>query len=429
MSRRLLLDGPDLDALVARVRREHGPYAKVVQAERVRSGGVGGFFAREYYEVLVDVPEPHELAEAGLAPAAGAPSMQGAPGAFRAATPLAAVPRGDSARSSAAPSSLEDLLDAADAAEAQAAGGAAPPAVGLSTDGSDFAEVLDRVRALVAAQNPAPAAQAPRPRALRAVPDDDAPATVTPAAARVVHRPVVSPRAGVTVPELIEVGVPSDLIASVLGPVPPAPGLRIALSSLLSHVERAPEIVRPSGGILAVVGEPGAVLTVAGQLARRAGIAPSRIVLAGDHGHSRFAGQDAEDRERDDRIVLEDADDAAELASRLSGSTTAVVVAVAIPSHRAGRERVGAVLDALRPAQLWAAVDVGRSAVETRRWLAFVGERRPLDALAAVGVEGSSAPAQVLAFGTPVGLLDGLVASAPVWAATLAERLDDAVWD
>lgn len=420
MSRRLLLDGPDLDALVARVRREHGPYAKVVQAERVRSGGVGGFFAREYFEVLVDVPDDDELAAAGLAPVGAQ--------AYGARAPLAAVPRAGAARPTTAPSSLEDLLDAADAEEAHAAGGPVPPAVGLSTDGSDFAEVLDRVRALVAAQSPVPVAPEPRPRALRAVPDEGLPPTVTPAVARIVHRPVVSSRAGVTIPELLDVGVPSDLIASVLGPVPPAPGLRIALSSLLSHVERAPEIVRPSGGVLVAVGEPGTVLTVAGQLARRAGIAPSRIVLAGDHGHH-AAPDDGLGSGREDRIVLEDADDAAQLASRLSGSTTAVAVALAVPSHRAGRERVGDMLDALRPAQLWAAVDVGRSAVETRRWLALVGERRAVDALAVVGVEGSSAPAQVLSFGIPVGLLDGLVASAPVWAATFAERLDDAVWD
>lgn len=396
MSRRLLLDGPDLAALVARVRREHGPGARVVQAERVRSGGVGGFFAKEYFEVLVDVPEI-----------------------------------GDVPVERAAPASLEDLLDAADAEEARAAGGDAPPAVGLSTDGSDFAEVLDRVRALVAAQGVAPSSDVPavRPRALRAVPDDVGPRTPEPSPTRVVQRPVVMPRAGVTVPELLEVGVPSEVVAAALGHVPPSPGVRVALSSVLAHVEKAPEVVRPDGAALVVVGEPGAVTDVAEQMARRAGIPGSRVVLAGDHGRLTDVALGPGDGAGGARPVLVDVDDAAELVTRLGVAGGAVIVALAVPPHRAGRERVGAMVDALRPVQLWAAVDVGRSLLETRRWLELVQAHRRVDALGAIGVEGSSAPAQVLALGVPVGMLDGLVASAPVWAATFAERLDDAVWD
>jgi len=410
MPRRLRLEGPQLDALVDRVRREHGPGAKVVHAERVRSGGVAGFFAKEYFEVLVDVPDD-------------------VPGPVPAAGPAPAAP----AAAAAAPASLEDLLDAADAAEARAAAGEEAPSVGLSTDGSDFAEVLDRVRALVAAQGVAPAtASAPAvPRALRAVPDDvHEPLVTGPTSAptRVVRRPVAAPRAGVTVPELLEVGVPSDVVAAALGHVPPVPGLRVALSTVLAHVERAPEVVRPVGGSVAVVGEPGTVVAVAEQVARRAGVARSRVVLAGDHGESPgWSGRDDDDTPG--RPLVTDADDAAELAARLEAAGAAFVVAVAMPAHRGGRERAVAIVEALRPAQLWAAVDVGRSSVETRRWLGLVQDRRRVDALGVVGVEGSSAPAHVLSLGVPVGMLDGLVASAPVWAATFVERLDDAVWD
>jgi hypothetical protein len=52
---RLLLEGPDLQALLARVNDEHGPRARIVKAERVRSGGVAGFFARERFEVEVEI--------------------------------------------------------------------------------------------------------------------------------------------------------------------------------------------------------------------------------------------------------------------------------------------------------------------------------------------------------------------------------------
>ena len=39
-------DGDTLEAALARVAEEHGPGARITQAEKVRSGGLAGFFAR-----------------------------------------------------------------------------------------------------------------------------------------------------------------------------------------------------------------------------------------------------------------------------------------------------------------------------------------------------------------------------------------------
>ena len=58
MPRRLLLDGEDLPALMLRVKAEMGPNARIVKAERIRDGGFAGFFARERYELVVEVPDP-----------------------------------------------------------------------------------------------------------------------------------------------------------------------------------------------------------------------------------------------------------------------------------------------------------------------------------------------------------------------------------
>ena len=57
MSQRLLLEGSDLAELMAHVQAEFGPGARIVRAERVRTGGFAGFFARERFELTVDVPE------------------------------------------------------------------------------------------------------------------------------------------------------------------------------------------------------------------------------------------------------------------------------------------------------------------------------------------------------------------------------------
>lgn len=57
-------EGPSLAELTERARSEVGPGARIVRAQRVRRGGVAGFFAREVFVVEVDVPEPAEVAAA-----------------------------------------------------------------------------------------------------------------------------------------------------------------------------------------------------------------------------------------------------------------------------------------------------------------------------------------------------------------------------
>ena len=51
----LQFDGPDLETLLERVRAQGGPGARIVRANKVRAGGIGGFFAKEHYEVVAEV--------------------------------------------------------------------------------------------------------------------------------------------------------------------------------------------------------------------------------------------------------------------------------------------------------------------------------------------------------------------------------------
>ncbi|UWZ53650.1 hypothetical protein Daura_45245 [Dactylosporangium aurantiacum] len=53
----MLLEGRDLEELLAQVRAEHGPDAVIVSAEKVRTGGVGGLFGTQKYELTVEVPD------------------------------------------------------------------------------------------------------------------------------------------------------------------------------------------------------------------------------------------------------------------------------------------------------------------------------------------------------------------------------------
>jgi hypothetical protein len=64
---RLLLEGHDLEALLAQVKKEHGPTAKIVSADRVRAAGLAGLFSRQRYELTVEVADKGEPASAAPA--------------------------------------------------------------------------------------------------------------------------------------------------------------------------------------------------------------------------------------------------------------------------------------------------------------------------------------------------------------------------
>jgi hypothetical protein len=72
----LKFDGPRLDELLERVQAELGSDVTIVEANRTRRGGVAGFFAREWFEVIVDPGSaPARVAgPAGVAAAAEAPA-------------------------------------------------------------------------------------------------------------------------------------------------------------------------------------------------------------------------------------------------------------------------------------------------------------------------------------------------------------------
>lgn len=58
MPTRVLLEGPAIEPLLAQVRQEYGAGVRIVSADKVRSGGIGGFFAKQHYELSVEVPDP-----------------------------------------------------------------------------------------------------------------------------------------------------------------------------------------------------------------------------------------------------------------------------------------------------------------------------------------------------------------------------------
>lgn len=156
MPTRLLLDGPDIESLLTRVQEEHGDGARIVHAEKVRSGGLGGFFSKERYEVSVELLEDATPVVSHVVDIADVPA--------------AAV--------------AEDLPPAALLLADEVQDGALTTPAGVSTSGSAFADVLGSIRAGLGEQvlvAPAPSAFVPA-----------VPAPLTPPARVITPAPVTS---------------------------------------------------------------------------------------------------------------------------------------------------------------------------------------------------------------------------------------------
>ena len=431
MPTRLLLDGEDLPSLMLRVKAEMGPDARIVKAERIRTGGIAGFFAREHFELTVEVPETRRPHHPRLRPPEGTGYV---------------VP-GDAA-------GIEALLAAADAAErsglhgdgagtgATTWGPGAAAAAQVSTSGDTFARVLQSMREIV---GPLPEAAPPSsPEAGNADADagdtgdgigsgtaaadpaaedvttDTAPegggaeATVSADEDRAAaDASAHADRPGSSVSTLLELGIPTRLLLGFTDLHASVP-----LSVLVRSFEPAPRLRLARGTVVAVVGEPGDALRTATQMAHRANMEAAEIVLAGDIGPVPGHGR-----------RLQTPVSVARFRSRLTGDKPTLVV-IGVDPARDRWEESATLLDALDPDHAWAVLDARAKPVELRRWLRGVGARRPFDAIAAVRTFDAQAPGTVLNLGTPVGWVDGLPASPVVWASVLSERLaDDVRWD
>lgn len=385
MATHFLLEGDDLAQLVAHVRDELGPRARVVRAERIRTGGVAGFFARERYELTVDVPDDE--------PPPGGP---------------AEVPPGHLRRRHRAAGSIEDLVAAADAADVGDLVVPPPPpppppdaAPVVSTAGPDFAAVLEQVRDLAGVDTradvvvPPPFRKASPPVLAGAAAAPPAPGAAPPAA------PVD------LMATLGALGVPAGLLRP--GPV--------TYAAVLGRVPAAPRPQRNAGTAVVVIGDGPHALATAALLADRCGVPETGRahvgavpVVAPTGGAGRRLGGTA---------------DVAAWRAGIDHAPFAGVLAVCDGGDPQERAVTLALLQAARPGQVWAAVDAHATTEDSLRRLADLGGSRRIDALAVCGAFDAARPGASLGLGVPVGLLDGVPATRVAWAAALSQAADD----
>ena len=120
-------EGDSVEEILGRVRADLGADAEIVEANKIRSGGIGGFFAKERFEV---VARPRAATGAtGLPPGIDEAAFD------RAAAHVAAARTGIAPSGPAvSPAAPTDLLGLADAVSSAEAAQAAPPSPRVSGD-------------------------------------------------------------------------------------------------------------------------------------------------------------------------------------------------------------------------------------------------------------------------------------------------------
>ena len=410
MPTRLLLEGGDLSELMVHVRAEFGPTARIVRAERVRTGGLAGFFARERYELTIDVPDTPARPAQSLLQRRGIAAVSTSGGAGGIDALLAAADAADSGPD-AGPGTTT-VIPAADVPE--------PRGPRVSTGEEAFVSVLEQMRAMTGAvatdedgSGPAPAAERTFEPMLPPTVPAPVPAPAVeqlPAAVATALAPAAAASStGVPRTALADLGVPPALLAACGdGPV--------ELARLLAAVPAAPPVPRDAGTVIVVAGPPEDAARVADLLALRVG-APD-VVHAGDGEPGSSAAR---------RLTTPST--AARWRAELPAADGVTVVALGVRPGRAREDAAAELLAALAPDQAWGVVDARSKTRDCERWIAGVGARRRLDALAVGGLFDTSEPGTVLGLGVPVAWIDGVPASRVAWAAALGEHLPEGtVW-
>jgi hypothetical protein len=470
----VLLEGPAIEPLLAQVRQEYGSGVRIISADKVRSGGFGGFFAKQHYELSVEVPDSSEDRNE-MAPR-------------KTTTPPP--------RAQEAPHTLDQLLERAESRDrivqhepvapreapvekAPTESIAAREAGIEDTDdrfrtdaGAAFAELLAGLDAGNHIATSGPARPAPRPKVASDKTDTPTVRPFRPAQATGSPINGGGPRPLPPVPSLAELmgglglsesdaldtpkptppATPARSAAAAYGLVPPSTELEPAtpagppmlrsvnsdpvvanlvsvgmpepmaaqitggdtyagvLTALASRPS-APGIPDAAGEILVLAGELGHALPIAKQLLQQIGVDQTHLLLAGPSS----AGTGLHSSR-----VMHDAKAAASRSERLQSADAPWVVVLDAPVGATDPIWVNDMCDAIGATAVWAVVDATRKTADTARHLRTLGE---IEALVVHSVELTTDPATVLGLDLPIFSLDGKPATPHAWAAMLCARI------
>jgi hypothetical protein len=385
LASQLRFEGPELEELLDRVRKEVGTDANIVAANRIRKGGIGGFFAREGFEVLVDVSDEARMRR---------PQSK----THRPTSVLDLVEEMNS-------SEREQIIDLSDS-----------PTV--STETPDFGSLLAKLSRELDEEEagmPLPDAKPVSPRShYRRVTPEAMPAPAPPLeeiAEPLFSEPIpiIEPSAHALAPtpihaletRLAALGLPHELIPSNAA----QSDVRTALVQRLAQLPPPPMLPRTPGVVIAVVGIGTAPIALARRIAEEMDIVAEHIVLSTPEPVSELSNPDeAETFRRGCRRRMEP-----------------TVVAVSIGAGRAQLGWAHRMLDKLEPTVTWAVVEASCKPEDIGHRVSLLGGA---DVLAITGITDTVSPAAILRLNLPVGRIGPTPATPATWADLIMERLE-----
>jgi hypothetical protein len=412
LASQLRFEGPDLEALLERIRSELGADAHILAANRIRKGGVGGFFSREAFEVIVE----------GSAAPLPRPPREQQPLDIGLDVEDLRMPPPMSARRRV-PSSVLDLAEDINADERRQVIDLSDAPV--STERQDFGSMLANLTRELdeeEAEMPLPPPTVSRRQApMITIPEEEDPVApishyrrVTPPPTPAMPRPPVpSVAPGLmdtsVLPELAPVpdarlhalGLPTELTPTNVAWM----DIRTALVQRLAQLPPPPMLPRSAGVLIAVVGIGTAPIALSRKLADELDVESEHIVLATPEPVSELSHPDQAEAFR--------------LSCRRREEPT--IVACSIGPGRAQLGWAHRMLDRLEPTITWAVIDASCKPEDVDHRVKLLGG---VDVLAVTGITDTVSPAALLQLQIPVGRIGASPATPAAWADLLMDRLE-----
>ncbi|HWS38514.1 MAG TPA: hypothetical protein VN408_37970 [Actinoplanes sp.] len=478
----MLLEGPAIEPLLAQVRDEYGSSVRIISADKVRSGGIGGFFAKQHFELSVEVPDSTEDSDdmaqqtvAGNGTQNFESLLEQAESRDRVTTErgptradLRSRQEGRSAASGDTGVAFAELMAGLDVAGHLGEGRPARhrPVEDKSekTEKTEDTPTVRPFRPAAAGASAVNAGQRPLPAALPTVPafpdrqtnrDRETPEireTAAPIRAAATSSREVTPAAPLRLteptaaPARAAFATPAAPPAVPVSPAPAAvvPAVPVSHSGELDQVQRnlmtvgmPEEMARKItggdtyAGVLSCLAArpaapgipdgPGEILVVAGEVHTAVAIGKHLLEqLHVDQTHLLLAGPSTAGTGLHSSRLISSRGSAESRADKLQSSDHPWVVVIDAPVGGTDPFWVNDMCDALGATALWAVVDATRKTADTARHLRNLGD---VEALVVHSVELTADPASVLGLDVPIFSLDGKPATPHAWAAMLCARI------
>ena len=483
MPTRVLLEGPAIEPLLAQVRDEYGSRVRIISADKVRSGGVGGFFAKQHYELSVEVPDPTEdrtdMRQTKSVTENGQPTLErlleraesqdrvDEPSPRTVSRPIRpdaglGVEESRSAAIGDTGAAFAELMAGLDVGgHAEHAGIRPTPRAKAAAPPREESPTVRPFRPATATTSPintpsSPAAPpAPAASATPVATPIVAPTVVAPVAKPLPPLPNLAERIGGLSPSTVEEDVVEQDEVEEVAPVRPAaafgrtPAAPVSPSSSAYAADQDPvvrNLVRVGmpdamarkitggdtyAGVLSVLAArpsapgipdgPGEILVLAGDVNLGLPIAKQMLeqIEVGEN-HLLLAAPSTAGTGLHSSRLISTPEVAESRVEKLHSADASWIVVMEAPVGGTDPLWVNEMCDAMGATAVWAIVDATRKTADTARHLRTLGE---VEALVVHGVELTADPASVLGLDLPIYALDGKPATPHAWAAMLCARI------